>query len=74
MGLKFPSCLSPTAMFRDCLYAHSNGCDVMFSICGARGDLSEIPDGPPVDYGSTLLADITYYYNLSGKVSQACCT
>src|SRR6266702_890064 len=25
---------------------------VMFSICGARGDLSAIPDGPPVDYES----------------------
>ena len=42
---------------------------VMFSICGAFGDLSEIPDGPPVDYDSTSFANNTYYYNPSGKVS-----
>jgi hypothetical protein len=28
----------------------------MFSICGARSDLSPMPDGPPVDYDSTSLA------------------
>ncbi|KAI0251428.1 hypothetical protein BJV78DRAFT_1211494, partial [Lactifluus subvellereus] len=34
---------------------------VMFSICGARGDLSATPaDSPPVDYDSdsTSLADV----------------
>ncbi len=44
---------------------------VMFSICGARGDLSATPDGPPVDYDSTSLAGVTYYYKPCGKVS--CC-
>jgi hypothetical protein len=40
----------------------------MFSICGARGDLSMVPNGQPVDYDSTLLADvIDLYYNPSGK-------
>ncbi|KAI9566899.1 hypothetical protein HD554DRAFT_2315281 [Boletus coccyginus] len=43
---------------------------VMFSICGARGDLSATPDGPPVDYD--LESDKTsffdaYYYNPSGN-------
>ncbi|KAI9566897.1 hypothetical protein HD554DRAFT_2329523 [Boletus coccyginus] len=43
---------------------------VMFSICGARGDLSATPDGPPVDYDSesdkTSFFD-AYYYNPSGN-------
>ncbi|KAI0252791.1 hypothetical protein BJV78DRAFT_1281379 [Lactifluus subvellereus] len=38
---------------------------VMFCICGARGDLSATPDGTPVDYDSTSLADIIYYYGPS---------
>ena len=43
---------------------------VMFSICGAHGDLSAIPDGPPVDYNSTELADnVIYYYKPLGEVS-----
>jgi hypothetical protein len=49
---------------------------VMFSICGARGDLSATPDGPPVDYGGSL-ADNVYYYSPSGKVSSCmrdCCS
>jgi len=41
---------------------------VMFCICGARGDLSATPDGPPVDYDSTSFSDV-YYYNPSGKIS-----
>jgi len=41
---------------------------VMFCICGARGDLSATPDGPPVDYDSTSFSDV-YYYNPSGKFS-----
>ena len=42
---------------------------VMFSICGARGDLSATPDGPPVDYNSTELADnVIYYYKPLGEV------
>lgn len=41
---------------------------VMFCVCGARGDLSATPDGPPVDYDSTSLADITeVYYKAQGK-------
>jgi hypothetical protein len=40
----------------------------MFSICGAWGDLSMAPNGQPVDYDSTSLADIIdLYYNPSGK-------
>jgi hypothetical protein len=43
---------------------------VLFSICGARGDLSTAPNGQSVDYDSTSLADdIDLYYNPSGKVT-----
>jgi hypothetical protein len=44
---------------------------VMFTICGARGDLSTTPKGPPVDYDKTEFADAenTYYYQPSGKPS-----
>ncbi|KAN0130605.1 hypothetical protein V8E53_011579, partial [Lactarius tabidus] len=38
----------------------------MFSICGARGDISMAPNGQPVDYDSTSLADVVdLYYNPS---------
>ncbi|KAH9031358.1 hypothetical protein EDB85DRAFT_2089810 [Lactarius pseudohatsudake] len=43
---------------------------VMFTICGAFGDLSPspAPDGPSVNYNSTSLAnDIDLYYNPSGS-------
>ncbi|KAF8262206.1 hypothetical protein EI94DRAFT_1789091 [Lactarius quietus] len=40
---------------------------VMFSICGARGGLSEIPNGPEVNCHSTLLPE-KLYYNPSGGV------
>ncbi|KAN0130740.1 hypothetical protein V8E53_011415 [Lactarius tabidus] len=41
---------------------------VLFSICGARGDLSTVPNGQPVDYDSTSLADdINLYYNPSER-------
>ncbi|KAH9042313.1 hypothetical protein EDB84DRAFT_1266912 [Lactarius hengduanensis] len=43
---------------------------VMFTICGAFGDLSPspAPDGPSVDYDTTSLAnDIDLYYNPSGS-------
>ncbi|KAH9174872.1 hypothetical protein EDB89DRAFT_1948327 [Lactarius sanguifluus] len=41
---------------------------VMYSICGARGDLYATLDGPPVDYDSTALAnDAIYYYKPSGE-------
>ena len=40
---------------------------IMFCICGARGDLSETPNGPPVDYDRTSLAEVPYYYNPSHK-------
>ena len=47
---------------------------VMFSICGARGDLFRTPDptDDPVDY-NTSLADLStvIYYKPSGTVS--CC-
>ncbi|KAH9025432.1 hypothetical protein EDB85DRAFT_1893856 [Lactarius pseudohatsudake] len=39
---------------------------VMFSICGARGELSAIPDGPTVNYNTTELVDTTYYYKPLG--------
>jgi hypothetical protein len=44
---------------------------VMFTICGAPGDLSSTPDGPPVDYDWTKFPDAenTYYYRPSGKPS-----
>jgi hypothetical protein len=46
---------------------------VMFSICGAHGDISATPDGPPVDYNSTSLADITdLYCNPSGMFLFVC--
>ncbi|KAI0256175.1 hypothetical protein BJV78DRAFT_1169769, partial [Lactifluus subvellereus] len=40
---------------------------VMFTICGARGHLSTTPDNPSasVDYESTELADVIYYYSPS---------
>jgi hypothetical protein len=45
-------------------------CYVLFSICGAWGYLSTAPNGQPVDYDSTSLADdINLYYNPSGKVT-----
>ncbi|KAH9050889.1 hypothetical protein EDB83DRAFT_1346785 [Lactarius deliciosus] len=41
---------------------------VMYSICGAHGDLYATLDGPPVDYDSTrLVNDAIYYYKPSGK-------
>lgn len=42
---------------------------VMFSICGARGDLSATLDGPPVNYDNLSLAEHTYYYHPSGQGS-----
>ena len=45
---------------------------VMFSICGAHGDLSTTPGGPLVDYHSTELANIPYYYTPSGKFLVVC--
>jgi hypothetical protein len=44
---------------------------VMFSICGARGDLTRTLNGLPVDYNRTELADTenTYYYRPSGNLS-----
>ena len=44
---------------------------VMFTICGAPGDLSTTREGPPVDYDRTEFADAedTYYYRPSGKLS-----
>jgi hypothetical protein len=42
----------------------------MYSICGARGDLSTMPKGPVVDYETTTLVDdVVYYYQPSGKLS-----
>ena len=44
---------------------------VMFTICGARGDLSTTPKGPPVDYDKIEFPDAenTYYYRPSRKLS-----
>ena len=44
---------------------------VIFSICGARGDLLTTSDGPSVDYDITEIVDgeNTYYYRPSGKLS-----
>ncbi|KAF8345741.1 hypothetical protein F5887DRAFT_1188883 [Amanita rubescens] len=41
---------------------------VTFAICGVRGDLSAMPNGPPVDYDSISLHDIseTYYCTPEG--------
>ncbi|KAF8478396.1 hypothetical protein DFH94DRAFT_682848 [Russula ochroleuca] len=40
---------------------------VLFTICGACGDISTIPDGTAVDYyGSTSLANAIYHYNPTG--------
>jgi len=46
---------------------------VMFSVCGARGNLFATPDGPQVNYDSTTesLAD-DYYYIPEGKASFVC--
>ena len=42
----------------------------MFAICGARGDISMTPDGPPVNYDDILLEDgANLYYTPSGKFS-----
>ena len=41
---------------------------VMFTICGARGNISMTPDGHPVNYDDTLLEyDTNLYYTPSGK-------
>ncbi len=44
---------------------------VMFTICGARGDLFTTLNGLPVDYNRTEFADAenTYYYRPSGNLS-----
>jgi len=41
---------------------------VMFCICGAKGQLSAMPDGLPVDYdtGITSLTDNDIYYYMAG--------
>ena len=40
----------------------------MFAICGARGDISMTPNGPPVNYDDILLEDdANLYYTTSGK-------
>ena len=43
---------------------------VVFSICGACGELSTTPNGPPVDYEKPqLTAENKYYYRHLGKLS-----
>ena len=47
---------------------------VTFAICGVRGDLSEMPNGPPVDYDSISLADHiaeAYYYTPEGNIHRS---
>jgi hypothetical protein len=41
---------------------------VLFAICGARGDISMTPDGPPVNYNSSSLANAAYHYNPTGML------
>ena len=43
---------------------------VTFAICGVRGDLSAMPNGPPVDYDSISLDHISeaYYYTPEGNI------
>ena len=41
---------------------------VAFAVCGAEGDLSETPGGPPVPYAETSSTDPlveNYYYSLA---------
>ena len=45
---------------------------VMFAICGARGDLTKTPNGSAVDYKNTEIAENTYYYRPSSKLSFVC--
>ena len=50
---------------------------VTFAVCGAHGDLSETPNGPPVNYDSITLAGPIaedYYYIPQGNIlsSQNC--
>ena len=40
---------------------------VMFSICGARGDISATPDGPLVNYENISVDGTDYYYKHWGK-------
>jgi len=35
---------------------------LMYTICGAPGEISATPRGDPVEYDSTELADVRYYY------------
>jgi hypothetical protein len=46
---------------------------VTFAICGVRGDLSAMPNGPPVDYDSISLDDIAeaYYYIPEGNIHRS---
>ena len=44
---------------------------VTFAVCGARGELSETPNGPPVNYDSITLAGPIaedYYYIPQGNI------
>ena len=48
---------------------------VMFAICGARGDISMTPNGPPVNYDDILLEDdANLYYTPSGKFPPGYCS
>ena len=46
---------------------------VTFAICGVRGDLSAMPNGPPVDYDSISLDHIAeaYYYTPEGNIHRS---
>jgi hypothetical protein len=41
---------------------------MMYSICGAPGEISATPRGDPVEYDSTELAEVRYYYEPQGKL------
>jgi hypothetical protein len=46
---------------------------VTFAICGVRGDLSAMPNGPPVDYDNISLDHIAkaYYYTPEGNIHRS---
>ena len=72
MDLKSPSSPFPTVMFRGCQSAPSNGYAMLCSVYVEHGDLSATPEGSPVDYDSTELADNSiYFYKPLGKIF--CC-
>lgn len=48
-------------MARAEIHPNIGGC-LSTQICGARGDISAMPDDPPVDHDNTTLADDDIYF------------